>query len=291
MLHHFILTRFNIRLFRHDKHGHSIEPKSWFEERLNLFETYTLPSIMGQTCQEFTWILLVDSETPAAYRERMMEYRRRCPQITFIGVKEQYGWKFPLVFQKVVNKLLKEKAAQDGDFCLTTYFDNDDCLNKNYIKDIHDRMQAGSQFPQEEGFLVYDYGIQFFAEMGTATRVKYPNNHFITLYERIASGQNPSVRTCYGYGSHIDIEKRKAAPVRHVTDADKPMWIEVIHKGNVDNDVMMTLNTRFVKDKQLLRTAFSLDVELQTGKKMKFFKRSLKQAWRRFHDRLFPRKW
>ena len=56
MLHHFILTRFNIRLFRHDKHGHSIEPKSWFEERLNLFETYTLPSIMGQTCQEFTWI-------------------------------------------------------------------------------------------------------------------------------------------------------------------------------------------------------------------------------------------
>lgn len=289
MLHHFILTRFNIRLFRHDKHGRSIEPKSWFEERLNLFEAYTLPSVIGQTCQNFTWILLVDSETPAAYRERMMDYRRRCPQITFIAVKD--GRKFPLVFQEVVNKLLKEKGAEDGDLCLTTYFDNDDCLNRDYVRDIHDRLQEGNRFQQEDGFLVYDYGIQYFTELGTATKVKYPNNHFITLCETVASGPYPSARTCYGYGSHIDIEKRKAAPVRHVTDASKPMWIEVIHKGNVDNDVMMTLNTSFVKDKQLLRTDFSLDLELQTGKKIEFFMRSLRQALRRLHDRIVPRKW
>ena len=187
--------------------------------------------------------------------------------------------------------MLREKGAEDGDLCLTTYFDNDDCLNRDYVRDIHDRMQEGNQGQQNEGFLVYDYGIQYFTELGTATRVKYPNNHFITLCETVASGQNPSVRTCYGYGSHIDIEKRKAASVRHVADADKPMWIEVIHKSNVDNDVKMTLNTSFVKDKQLLRRDFSLDISLEKGKKVKFFMRSLKQALRRLHDMVIPRKW
>lgn len=291
MLHHFILTRFNIRLFRHDKHGHSIEPESWFEERLKLFETYTLPSVIGQTCQDFTWILLVDSETPTAYRMRMMDYRKRCPQITFVAVKEQMGPQYPLMFQQVVNKLLTKRGANDGDLCLTTYFDNDDCLNKDYIKDIHDRLLNDNKLSQEDGFLVFDYGIQYFTEMGMATRVKYPNNHFMTLSEKVESGQSPSVRTCYGYGSHFNIEKRKVAPVRHVTNAEKPMWIEVIHGKNVDNDVIMTLHTRFINDRQLLRTAFSLDIELQTCKTMKFLKRALKQALRRLHDKLFPRKW
>ena len=291
MLHHFILTRFNIRLFRYDKHGHSIEPKSWFEERLKLFETYTLPSIIGQTCQDFTWILLVDSETPDMYRERMMDYRKRCPQITFVAIKPQYGCHFAHMFQQVVDKLLKEKGIKDDDICLTTYFDNDDCLNKDYIKIILDRLQNDNKLSQKDDLLVFDYGIQYFTELGIATRIKYTNNHFMTLFERVTSGQTPSVRTCYGYGSHIDLEKRKAASVYHLTDADRPMWIEVIHKNNVDNDVIMRLDSCIINDKQLLRTDFSLDIDLQNGKKMKYFKRYLEQAFRRLRERISPRKW
>ena len=108
MFHHYILTRFNIRLFRYDKHGHSIDQESWIEERLKLFETYALPSVMGQTRQDFTWILLVDSKTPDSYRERMKSYRKCCPQIIYIAVNEQYGWHFANIFRQVVEKQLKE---------------------------------------------------------------------------------------------------------------------------------------------------------------------------------------
>lgn len=292
MLHHFILTRFNIQLFRHDKHGHSIDSKSWLEERIKLFETYTLPSVIGQSCQDFTWILLVDSKTPAIYRERLMSYRKRCPQITYVSCEGEYGWRFANIFQQVVEKQLKETDVKDGDFCLTTYFDNDDCFHKDYIKDIHDiLLQKNNNVLSKDGFVAFDYGLQYFTELGIATRVKYANNHFITLFERVSSVENPSVRTCYGYGSHIDVEKRKVASVHHISQASKPMWIEVIHKDNVDNDVMMTLNTCFINDKQLLRIDFSLDIDLQTGKKMKFFMRYLKQMLRRLHNRLIPRKW
>ena len=144
---------------------------------------------------------------------------------------------------------------------------------------------------QGDGVLAFDYGIQYYTELGIATRVKYANNHFITLFERISSAENPSVRTCYGYGSHFEIEKRKAAPVHHVALADKPMWVEVIHKDNVDNDVKMTLDTSFIDDRHLLQRDFSLGITLQTGRKAAFFARYLKQMWRRFRDKLFPRKW
>lgn len=292
MLHHFILTRFNIQLFRHDKHGRTINQESWLEKRLKLFETYTLPSVIGQTCQNFTWVLLVDKNTPSLYRERMMNYRRRCPQITFISVKEQQGWHFANIFQQVVGKLLKEKEAKEGDFCLTTYFDNDDCLNKDYIKDVHEALQKDdSNILQEDGVLAFDYGIQYYTELGIATGIKYANNHFITMFEKIPSAESPSVRTCYGYGSHIDIEKRKAVPVHHVTEVSKPMWVEVIHKDNVDNDVKMTLDFSFIDDRDLLERDFSLGVPLKTGRKTSFFVRYLKQMLRRFHNRLFPRKW
>ena len=292
MLHHFILTRFNIQLFRHDKHGNNIDMTMWLEERINLFETYTLPSVIGQVCQDFTWILLVDSKTPAIYRERLMGYREQCPQITYISCEGKYGWRFANIFQQIVEKLLKEKCVKAGDFCLTTYFDNDDCLNKDYIKDIHDiLLQNDYNILSENGFIAFDYGIQYFTELGIATRIKYTNNHFITFFEKISSVENPSVHTCYGYGSHFDVEKRNVAPVHHISNADKPMWVEVIHKDNVDNDVKMTLETCFINNKQLLQTAFSVSIELQTGRKLLFFTRYLKQMLRRLHNRFIPRKW
>jgi hypothetical protein len=152
-------------------------------------------------------------------------------------------------------------------------------------------LQQNNNFLQEDGFLAFDYGVQYYTELGIATRIKYPNNHFITLFEEVSSAESPSVRTCYGYGSHFDIEKRKAARVHHITRVDKPMWVEVIHEGNVDNDVKMTLDTSFINDKRLLQRDFSLNVILQTGRKMAFFVRCLKQALRRFYNRFVPRKW
>ena len=111
------------------------------------------------------------------------------------------------------------------------------------------------------------------------------------MSEIISSAENPSVHTCYGYGSHFDVEKRKAACVHHITHIDKLMWVEVIHKDNVDNDVKMTLDTSFINDKLLLQRDFSLNVNLQTGKKMKFLIRYLKQGVRHFYNRFVPRKW
>ena len=181
MLHHFILTRFNIRLWSQDKNGKQIDSNKWLEQRLQLFETYTLPSVIGQTCQDFTWILLADSKTPTDYRERMKGYRQLCPQINFISVNSQYGNQFARIFQEVVNKSLKSKEVTKGDICLTTYLDNDDTLHKNYIQETHDIVQGIDNREIAGNFITFDYGLQYYTELGIATCIKYPNNHFMTF--------------------------------------------------------------------------------------------------------------
>ena len=115
--HHFILTRFNLPLWQYDKHNRRIEGTKWLEKRLVLFESYCLPSVVGQSFQNFIWILLCDENTPLEYRERIKEYRKQCPQIELIQVEEGYAWNFPNIFSEVVTSMLEVKGAQQGDIC------------------------------------------------------------------------------------------------------------------------------------------------------------------------------
>lgn len=281
MIHHYFLTRFNLALWQEDKNGKTIDRGKWLERRMDFFETYCLPSVMGQTCQEFRWILLVDADTPAAYRERIKAYRSLCPQIHFVGVKLQYAFHFANVFRQVVMADLQKKGFYEGDLCLTTYLDNDDCIAKTFAKRVQAECLNFHLQPNEKRFLSFDYGLQLFTDLyHLSTRILYPNNHFLTLAECLPLGAY-TIRTCYGFGSHFLLEKRGLAEVHHIKDKAHPMWVEVIHDENVDNDVKMTFDTHVVKDKHLLKSDFSLNVDIATKHRLAFCFRALKQVWRR----------
>lgn len=304
MLHHFILTRFNLPLWTEDKNGSHIDRAKWLEERLDLFETYCLPSIKNQSCLDFTWILLCDENTPVGYRDRIKVYKEQCPQIELIQVEEGYAWEFPRIFSDVVTSILEERGAKDGDLCLTTYLDNDDSLHKDYVEQLH---QICSDIVCDS-FVSFDYGLQYFTELNMATRVIYPNNHFMTFVERVhesASALAPAsdlkplnsealkpllpVSTCYGFGSHFLLEKY-GIPVRHISDKDNPMWVEVVHKDNVDNDVKMTLDTEIINDADVLRNVYSLNIILSNAR-CAYGLRVLAQMFRRLKGKIKPRKW
>ncbi len=56
---HHILTRFNTGLYKRAAEL-TVSPQQWMEHRLRLFTTLTLPSIIGQSCQDFTWLVLME---------------------------------------------------------------------------------------------------------------------------------------------------------------------------------------------------------------------------------------
>jgi len=293
MTHHFLLTRFNLNLWRHDKNGDEIDREKWLGERLQLFETYCLPSVVGQTCLDFVWILLIDANTPEVYKARIKAYEKSCPNIKFIVVKSQYGFEFASVFGNVVSRMLAERGAKEGDVCLTTYFDNDDCLNKSCIADVQKYCEGKNL---DNTFLAFDYGLQYYTELELATRICYPNNHFMTLVEKVALDKPDNsiipVKTCFGYGSHFMLEGNKYVSIKHIVLKDKPMWIEVIHKDNVDNDVKMTLDTKVMrKDSNYLIDNFSIDVPLSNRHTLMFYLRCIKQMFRRTRDKFIARKW
>jgi hypothetical protein len=290
MIHHYLLTRFNLSLWQKDKTGHAVGCETWLKKRMSLFETYCLPSVMGQTCQNFCWILLADEETPAFYREKMMSYRSVCPQIHFVGVKSEYAFRFAVIFQNAVMADLRKKGWNEGDLCLTTYLDNDDCISRTFVERAQKECLDFRLQSAEKQFLSFDYGLQLFTDMNHfATRIFYPNNHFLTLAECVSADKIPAVRTCYGYGSHFLLEKRGLSEVYHIKDKEHPMWIEVIHDGNVDNDVKMTFDTHIVDDKDLLRREFSLPIDVGYDNRLTFVCRVLTQMWRRLRNKLADR--
>ena len=55
----------------------------WMQTRLELFETYTLPSFASQTNKEFFLILLCDPDTPKKFKEKLLGYT---DQFSFVKI-------------------------------------------------------------------------------------------------------------------------------------------------------------------------------------------------------------
>ncbi len=243
---HYIITRFNLRLWTHDKRGKAIDREQWMERRLELFERYCLPSLCRQTCRNFTWFLLFDKQTPEKYKQRVTGYKRLCPQIQLIGMQPTSAVAFIGTVQDFVKDFAKEhlKEHPEADRIITTYLDNDDALRQDFVE----KVQLAAESVKPRTFISFSKGIQYFTELQIATQIPYKNNHFISFVEDI-DGIHPIV-TVYGFGSHFYIEQIPDCDIEYIDDA--PMWVEVVHEENVDNDVKMTFRTKLITDQAYL---------------------------------------
>lgn len=276
---HFILTRFNIRLWRQDKSGNAVRTREWLENRCELFEKYCLPSIAHQTCKDFQWIVLFDDKTPEEFRERIRDYQVRCPQLLPVFVAPEGGRDFGKVFRSVVLEHM------NGGRVITTYLDNDDALDIHFVEDLQKRASDLA----DGTFVYYTNGYQFFTEFGLLLRINYRRNHFVSVIE---AGSPETVKTIFGYGSHYYIDKIPSAAIEYVKD--RPLWCEVIHQRNMGNDAYFLLGTRMMRDEQILRRDFNIDETSRHGFALysfRFIPRFVVVFFRRIKYFFFGRKW
>lgn len=246
---HFILTRFNLLLWRKDKEGNKVRTTSWLEHRFSLFEHFCMPSIRNQVCKDFQWIVLFDSTTPERFKEKITQYQEECPQLIPIFVIPERECNFADVFrEEIINRLEKKRV-------LTTYLDNDDALNVRFVEDIQHRALLLSN----NTFINYNDGYQYFVKDNYLMMIHYPTNHFISLLE----DTNPIIlKSVFGYGSHAYIEKIKGVKIEQVKNL--PMWCEVVHEKNMINDAYF-INAKIVNDSKRFKEAFGVDVETNKG--------------------------
>ena len=278
-LQHFILTRFNLLLWKKDKEGDSVRTREWLEHRFWLFEKYCLPSVINQTCNRFEWIVLFDSSTPDYFKDKISVFQAKCPQLKPVFVQPEKGRLFAEIFRQEV---LKRQIAPR---VITTYLDNDDALNTRFVEDVQKR--AGEV--QTVTFFNYTHGYQFYTDYKYLLQVHYPRNHFVSVVE---NGTTSMVKTIYGFGSHYYIDRINNVKIERVEN--DPMWCEVIHERNMGNDAYFLLGTQMIGDRGLLRARFGIneDVESGTGVYLfRFLPRYIRTFFRRVKYFFFGRHW
>ena len=276
---HFILTRFNLRLWNRDKEGQPVRTTEWLEHRFKLFEVYCMPSLVNQSFKNFEWIVLFDSKTPDIFKKRIEEYKIKCPQLIPVFVESDQGRFFAKIFREEVVKRLKSRRV------ITTYLDNDDALSVKFVEDLQSRVAS-----LEDGtFINYTDGYQFYTDYKYMMQINYPRNHFMSVVE---NGNPNMVKTIYGYGSHYYVDRIKNAKFEIVSRL--PMWCEVIHEKNMDNDAYFLLGAKMGKDREILHREFAIEEIVRTGMGIyfiRFLPRYLKTFLRRTRYYLWGRHW
>ena len=278
-LQHFILTRFNIRIWTQDKNRKAVRTADWLKQRFEVFERFCLPSVARQTCKDFEWIVLFDSETPSEYRERISGFREVCPQFTPVYVEPSMGRYFRHVFRTSVAEKVHASRV------LTTYLDNDDALSVNFVEDIQRR---AADLP-DGTFVYYSSGFQFFKEFGLMLRVRDVRNHFVSVVE---AGSPGTLKTIFGYGSHYYIDRIPDAHIEYIEDC--PLWCEVVHERNMCNDAFYLWGVKAVRDSEAMRREFGVDEDCKCTLPLlafRFVPRYIKTLFWRARRKVCGRRW
>ena len=195
---HYIITRMNVGIYDQPK------SKEWMEHRIELFEKYTLPSILRQTNKNFTWVLCFDERTP---NDIICKY-------DYLDNVEIF-WDRPKYWMKT--------KPPETDWVITSRIDNDDYYYPNFVEDIQrEFINRKMEMVIDIGFLILD------EKTGNVYDLEKPlyNSPFITLCEWWHTAEGVMVH-----------EHTRAANLYKGYIIPKYLAVQVVHEMNVINHV------------------------------------------------------
>ncbi len=207
---HVLLTRFNLP---------SVGPESliraqdgWLQDRIELFERFTVPSVRAQTRpRSFGWLVFFDRESPAWLIERIR------PLVDDGVFRAVYGEQF--TNEEVVDEARNLTGARSSRL-LTSTLDNDDALAVDFVERVQ-HLAEGT----EAAALYLANGL-----IRTATHAYLrhdPHNAFASVVEPWHGA-----RTVWRDWHNM---LHRHMPVR--VGAGEPGWLQVVHGRNVSNRV------------------------------------------------------
>jgi hypothetical protein len=178
------------------------------ERRHHLFESITMPSVLGQMNQEFSWLVLIDERTPPLrFHERITVMR--CP---------------PYRSLRPVIPYLKGLCA--GAYLITSRLDNDDAIHRDYVQAVQDHAELS------HGICV-NFPRQLY--LGTRSRqVTLYDNPFTNNTVSLVEAGIGEVKTVY-LKSHHEIGRVAAVRNNGTTEA---MSLLTIHGENLGNRLL-----------------------------------------------------
>jgi hypothetical protein len=208
-LDHVLLTRFNLPSVGVESIIRARE--GWLRDRVELFERYCLPSVRGQTNQQFNWLVYLDPESPVWLKDRIA-------RLSADGIFT------PLYRASVSRKELASDvhsvSGAHRSQLLTTNLDNDDALANDFVE----RLQGAD--PPDEATAIYL--VDGLIKRGNRVfRRTDRRNAFCSVRE---TWDGPV--TCWADWHNLLGERMAVLEVE-----GEPAWLQVIHDFNVSNRV------------------------------------------------------
>lgn len=212
---HFIITRFNVNIDRHQSPNRLND--TWLAARFDLFQRYCFPTVSAQSEQNFRWLVLFDEQTPSRYLRLIKAYEK---YPNFVPV---YCGDHPIM-PGVLERM--KQLAPDAEWLVTTRLDNDDALSVNFVKCLHGVVQALDMKALESAgahYINFPNGLQLHQE--DFYDFRDVTNAFVTLVERAAKPHGVF------WIDHPGIYEK--APV--IQAETSPLWLQVLHEINLYN--------------------------------------------------------
>ena len=206
---HYILTRFNVGLYGPDSQA-AVGPDQWMEHRLRLFESFTVPCLAKQSCQDFTWLVLIDRRTPDRYMDILEGISRPATKVIY-PVESGNAW---------------IEHFEPGDYDLvTTRIDNDDAFHIDAVAAIQQMWRSSRPLNGKPWVIVFPYGLILELAGRRIIGMEYWYNNCPTLVEPRSGAQ-----TVWRW-DHSNIPQE----IEHRYIKDKPYWLQVVHSQNLKN--------------------------------------------------------
>ena len=235
---HFIITRFNLNLYAQDKHDLPTRTDRWLEHRFEVFERYCLPSVAAQTSGNFTWLCLFDAATPESCRRRIEGYKARCPQFEAVYYTAAQAANLTENLRTTIAAYVscdrKGRKSTPPKLLITTNLDNDDAFSSDVVELLQRELRPAP------GKRIYSllYGYQYFTDRRFALKMRYTNNHFLTLAEPFDAHTETII-------SYRHTKAIRQLPTTYLSTA-RGKWLEIVHEDNVSNDFRINIKVWYI---------------------------------------------
>lgn len=206
---HVFLTRFNMPSLGVESLIRT-QP-GWLERRVELFETYCLPSMCAQTDGNFHWITYFDVESPGWLLDRILRWRTLVPMTPFFRTSVSHA-------ERIAD--IRTVVGEPADELLTTNIDNDDGLAVDFVERL-----AGYRRRHERCAVYFEFGL-----IQSGTRIYLQRDRSNAFCSVLETWDRPV--TCWA-AAHNEL----AHLMPQATIGGPPAWLQVIHGTNVSNRV------------------------------------------------------
>jgi Putative rhamnosyl transferase len=216
---HYLVTRFNVPVenWDKDKAGRPTLDEPWMTHRLWLFRKYCVPTITGQICKNFQWIIYCDIHTSFIKKTQIEESVRMIPG-TMIRLVGHQG--------EMMSDLRKLISGAATPYVITTRLDNDDGLGQNLIQNVQEHFkEADKLLLNPSSGILYDINEKVMTRMRNSKR-----NHYTSLIEKNKNAEE--LLTVLGFP-----HDNPPAGVIIENMAGDRAWLKIIHEKNIKSQL------------------------------------------------------